>query len=463
MSPADDNTGTPPAATHERLEQWREIAAAIKTALDMGGEAGMDLLIGRMAEWSEAVDEWNSSLHTCWELANRGLRDEARQWHAEGFFEVGNQLLEPFAREGWADWKVALEQRDVPTPQFDAELRGMVNAIFQESTFHDSSGQSVKDHLDALRRNVLVRGDLGTRLTRLTSIRNLDPGRGIWTDMIAPIRRQRTGQIEAELRAALQSQNFQKLARLVEEVQTVDWEGQISGQFAALAKSVPHLLNCRSGIHSIEEAASQLAVRCRDLQSNQALQSPSFSLVLKAAIQSRQNYLAAKQDFVQSLQQVNAVPETASVAAAMKLLDQAKAVEQSAKRSIAWLAQQEQFEGVRTEFTKKEDDIQRLIAMAPTSGVGWEECKQKSAKWLRLESDLRIATNRLSERCPGFVPPSTSSLLAELEVCRNTVKAGRDRVVVLEKMAIAAVVGVLLLFVLFVVGVFLFSARRSGA
>jgi hypothetical protein len=463
MTPADNNTGNPPAATYERLEQWREIAAAIKTALDMGGEPGMDILIGRMAEWHEAVDEWNSSLHTCWELANRGLRDEARQWHAEGFFEVGDQLFDPFAREGWADWQAALEQRDVPTPQFDAELRGMVNAIFQESTFPDASGQCVKDHLDALRRNVLVRGDLGTQLTLLTSIRNLDPGRGIWTDMIAPIRRQRAGQIEAELRAALQSQNFQKMARLIEEVQSVDWEGQLSAPIAMLAKCVPHLLKCRNGIHSIEEAASQLAVRCRDLSNTQSLQSPSFSLMLKAAIQSRQNYLAARQDFAQSLQHVKSIPETASVAAGMKLVDQAKAVEQSTKRSIAWLAQQEQFEGVRTEFTKKEDDIQQLIAMAPTSGVGWEECKQKAAKWLRLESDLRIATKRLCERCPGFVPPSTSSLLAELEVCSNTVKAGRNRVVFQEKMVIGAVVGVLLLFVLFVVGVFLFSARQSGA
>jgi hypothetical protein len=463
MTPADNNTGTPPAATYERLEQWREIAAAIKTALDMGGEPGMDILIGRMAEWNEAVDEWNSSLHTCWELANRGLRDEARQWHAEGFFEVGDQLLDPFAREGWADWQAALEQRDVPTPQFDDELRDMVNAILQESTFPDASGQCVKDHLDALRRNVLVRGDLGTQLTLLTSIRHLDPGRGIWTDMIAPIRRQRAGQIEAELRAALQSQNFQKMARLIEEVQSVDWEGQLAAPIAMLGKCVPHLLKCRSGIHSIEEAASQLVVRCRDLANTQSLQSPSFSLMLKAAIQSRQNYLAARQDFAQSLQHVKSIPETASVAAAMKLVDQAKAVEQSTKRSIAWLAQQEQFEGVRTEFTKKEDDIQQLIAMAPASGLGWEECKKKSAKWLRRESDLRIATKRLCERCPGFVPPSTSSLLAELEVCRNTVKAGRNRVVFQEKMAIAAVVGVLLLFVFFVVGVFLFSARQSGA
>ena len=463
MSRVDENTGIPPAVTYEQLEQWREISAAIKTALDMGGEAGMDLLVGRMAAWSEAVDEWVSSLHICWEFATRGLRDEARQWHADGFFEVGNQLLEPFERDGWADWQAALEGRDVPSPQYDHELRGMVNDIFQELSLQDGSGHSLKDHLDALRRNVIGRGDLGTRLTLLTSIRNLDAGRGIWTDMIAPIRRQRAGEIEAEIRGALQSHNFAKLARLMEEVQIVDWEGQISGNLASLAKSVSHLLKCRNSIHSIEEAAAQLAVRCRDLLDNQASQSSSFSVMLKAAIQSRQNYLSARQDFVQSLQHANATPETSSVAAATRLLNQATTIEQSAKRSLTWLTQQEQFEGVRAEFSKKEDDIQRLITRAPTSGLGWEEFKHQATKWLRLESDLRISTNRLCERCPGFVPSSTKSVLTELEACRNTVKAGHEQVLYQEKIAVVAIVGVVLLFLLVIVGVFFISAvGRSG-
>jgi hypothetical protein len=459
MSPADNNTGTPAAVTYERLEQWREIAAAIKTALDIGGDPGMDLLIGRMAEWSEAVDEWNSSLLTCWELASRGLRDEAAQWHADGFFGAGDLLVEAFNREGWTDWKAALEARDVVAPQFDHELRHVVKTNVEDFV----SGLSLKDRLDALRRNVLGRGDLGERLTLLTSIRNLDAGRGIWTDMIAPIRRQRAGHLGAEIRVALQEHNFTKLARLTEEMQNADWEGQLSGAIVSFAKAVRGLLKCRDGIHSMEEAASQLAVRCRDLSSNQALQSPSFSVMINAALQSRQNYLATREDFVRSLQHANAMPETSSVVAAMRLLDQAKAVEQSAKRSLAWLVQQEQFEKVRMDFCGKEDDIQKLIGMTPSQGGGWEEYKQKAAKWLRLESDLRIATNRLCERCPGFVPPSTVSLLAELETCRNMVKAGRDRVVYQEKIAVAVVVGVLVLFFLFIVGVFFISAlRRSG-
>jgi hypothetical protein len=459
MSPTDANTGTPAAVTYERLEQWRDIAAAIKTALDIGGEPGMDLLIARMAEWAEALDEWSSSLHTCWELASRGLRDEAAQWHADGFFVVGDLLLEAFSREGWTDWKAALEARDVLTPQFDYELRNLVKAHVEDFI----SGRSLRDGLDALRCNVLLRGDLGERLTLLTSIRHLDASRGIWTNMIAPIRRQRADHLDAEIRAALQEHNFTKLVRLIEEIQSVDWEGQLSGTVVSLAKAVPSLLKCRNGIGSMEEAASQLAVRCRDLSSNQSLHSPSFSVMLHSALESRQNYLATREDFVQSFQHANAIPETSSVAAAMRLLDQFKAVEQSAKRPLAWLAQQEQFEKVRADFCRKEDDIQKLIEQAPAPGIGWEEFKDKASQWLRLESKVRIATNRLCERHPGFVPPSTTSRVNDLDVCRSAVKAERDRVVSREKIAIGAVVGVLLLFFLFIVGVFFISALgRSG-
>jgi len=147
----------------------------------------------------------------------------------------------------------------------------------------------------------------------------------------------------------------------------------------------------------------------------------------------------------------------------MRLLDQAKAIEQSAKRPLAWLAQQEQFEKVRTDFCRMEDDIQKLIEQAPAPGIGWEEFKHKAAQWLRLESKVRISTNRLCERNPGFVPPSTTARLNELDVCRSAVNAERARVVSREKIAIAAVVGVLLLFFLFIVGVFFISALgQSG-
>ncbi|MFM7293116.1 MAG: hypothetical protein ACKO6B_18055 [Planctomycetia bacterium] len=453
MSPADVNTGTPTAVTYERLEQWREIAAAIKTALDIGGEPGMDLLIGRMAEWTEAVDEWNSALHTCWELASRGLRDEAYQWHAEGFFEAGDLLLEAFRREGWADWQAALQDRGITAPQFDEALRGLVRGHVEGFV----SGNGLRDRLDALRRNVLARGDLGERLTLLTGIRNVDAERGVWTDMMTPIRRQRAGQLETDIRASLQTQDFAKLTRLIEELQSVDWEGQLSGRIVSFARAVPGLMKSRAGVQAIEEAVSQLAVRCRDLADNQVVQSPSFAVMLKAALQSRARYLAARQDFVQAVQQASTTPETASIVSALKLVDQVKAVEQSAKQSLAWLAQQEQFEKVRADFEAREDEIQKLIERASVTGAGWEEVRHKADKWLRRESEVRISTKRLCERSAGFVPSSTTALLDELEACRNTVRAGRDRVVRREKIAIAAVVGVLLLFVAFIVGVFFVS------
>ena len=92
MSTVETNTGFPPAVTFERLDQWRDIAAAVESALSMGGEPGMDLLVSRAAEWNEAVNEWTAGLQTCLELGARGLRDEALQWHAEGFLEAGDLL-----------------------------------------------------------------------------------------------------------------------------------------------------------------------------------------------------------------------------------------------------------------------------------------------------------------------------------------------------------------------------------
>ena len=40
MSTVETTTGFPPAVTFERLDEWRDIAAAVESALSMGGEPG---------------------------------------------------------------------------------------------------------------------------------------------------------------------------------------------------------------------------------------------------------------------------------------------------------------------------------------------------------------------------------------------------------------------------------------
>ena len=135
--------------------------------------------MSRVAEWNEAVDEWTTGLQTCLDLGYRGLRDEALQWHAEGFFVAGDGLHAPTRREGWDAWHAALEEKEIPLPRFDLDLQEKVRSFGEELVAFDISGRSLREQIDSLRRNALVRGDMGDRLTLLNSIRNLDAGREI--------------------------------------------------------------------------------------------------------------------------------------------------------------------------------------------------------------------------------------------------------------------------------------------
>jgi hypothetical protein len=457
MSGIEVNTGSPPAVMSEQLERWREIAAAVESALSMGGEPGMDLLVSRVAEWNEAVNEWTAGLQTCLELGVRGLRDEALQWHAEGFLEAGDLLRSPTERAGWGEWQEVLEQREMPLPRFDSELRDLVGKLSVELQSPDISKRSLRSRIDGLRRNAIVRGDLSERLTLLESICKLDGAREAWIGMIAPIRRQRAEQIESELRTALAKRDFVQLAKRVEEVRNVNWDGHLPGTVAEFVNVISHLITSKDAVHALDEAASRLRVRTRELE-EQPLNLPSFSTYLRNALLARGEYLRIRQELSQSLQHAASKPETKAVAVALKLGEPRRQIDASLKPVLARLAQQEQFEGVRLQFCGQEDEIQKLIAMAPASGGGWEAFKDKAARWLDLEAKLRIATNRLCSNMPDLVPPSTASRLADLETCREAVKAARERVVVNEKIAIGGIIGGLLFILLMFIAILAFSA-----
>lgn len=456
MSGIEVNTGFPPAVTFEQLERWREVAAAVETALSMGGEPGLDLLVSRAAEWNEAANEWTSGLQTCLELGVRGLRDEALQWHAEGFLEAGDLLHAPTERAGWGDWQETLEQREIPLPRFDSELRDSVGRLSVELQAPDISKRSLRSRIDGLRRNAIVRGDLGERLTLLESICRLDGAREAWIGMIAPIRRQRAEKIESELRAALGKKDFVQLAKRVEQVLSVNWDGHLPGTVSELVNAISHLITSKDAVHALDEAASRLRGRVRELE-EQPLNLPSFGTYLRNALQARGEYLRIRQELSQSLLHASSMPETKTVATVLKLGEPRKQVDASMKPVLARLAQQEQFENVRLQFCCQEDEIQKLIAMAPASGGSWDAFKEKAARWLELEVKLRIATNRLCSNMPDFVPPSTASRLADLEGCREAVKAARARVIASEKMAIGGVIGGLVFILLLFVAILVFS------
>ena len=73
MALADIASGTPPAVTHEMLEEWRKIADDVNAALTMGGEQGIEILASLMAEWCAAVDDVNTAREVCVVLAAKML------------------------------------------------------------------------------------------------------------------------------------------------------------------------------------------------------------------------------------------------------------------------------------------------------------------------------------------------------------------------------------------------------
>jgi hypothetical protein len=229
------STGNPPAVTHDQIEAWSKLADDVSAALTMGGEQGLNLLVGIMAEWCEAVDDVNTARQICVDLATRALRHEAITWHAKGFFEVADRL-DP-ERPGWAEWEEALRERDIVTPRIDSEIKEWANRIHEDLETTDTSGLTLGAHLAELRRNMLLRGSLGERLVILESIIGIDPGGDAWHEMISPIRQNRMNAIESELKAAIARKDVEALSRLRREVASQEHTGQLHQGLLTLASA----------------------------------------------------------------------------------------------------------------------------------------------------------------------------------------------------------------------------------
>jgi len=247
---ADQPSGDPPAVTHEMLEQWRKLAEDVGAALTMGGEAGMDMLRGLMAEWCETVEDVNKAREICVEMAAEGRRHEAIWWHADGFFDVADRLSPE--RPGWEAWEEAFLDLGVIVPRVNHELKEMADQIHADLLAQDLTGRSLEEHIDTLRRNVLARGHFGERLTILQEIRAIDPAGNIWEEMLQPLRVRRSGEIEAELNAAIAEDDFAAIDRLKREADSGDWGSNgIPSKIGTMLFKNPHAFFAVGGVQNL--------------------------------------------------------------------------------------------------------------------------------------------------------------------------------------------------------------------
>jgi hypothetical protein len=461
MALADQPTGEPPAVTYELLEQWRKLANDVGAALTMGGEAGMDMLRGLMAEWCEAVDDVNTAREICLNMAAEGRRHEAIQWHADGFFDVADRLSPE--RPGWEAWEQAFTDLGVIVPRVNHELKEMADQIYNDLHAQDLSGRSLEEQVNTLRRNVLARGHFGERLTILQDIRAIDPAAGIWEEMLQPIRARRSGEIDAELAAAIAAEDFMAIDRLKREVDSGDWGP--AGVPAKIGTVLDAAVNWRVAVglrRPLADAAAELFSRAQALQQamrNGAANATTFPGTFDAAVQARVTYQKHRQRLQEaftSAQQVPAIMSRLSASGVAATVEQSDA---TARGAVTIIGEAESYWRGVQKFRRWEADAEGVIHSVPLhGGRDWDDIKRQCRKWLdEKAASVRVKVGKLQAQAAIDKPHSTVEVERRLDAAAKAVQERLERIRFREKLIILSVVGVIALVVLGLVLIFALS------
>ncbi len=448
MALADQSSGDPPAVTHEMLVAWRKLAGDINAALTMGGEQGKDLLFGLMAEWCEAVEDVNTARQICVDLAASGRRDEAIQWHADGFFDVADRL-DP-ERPGWEEWEVALAERGAIVPRVDHDLKDMADRMHEELQLQDISGRPLAGYLDDLRRNVLSRGHYGERLTLLESIRMIDPAGTIWEEMISPIRRKRAGEIAGELAVAMKAEDFVAISRLSREFEATDWGGDVP---PAIRATVEAASNWQSLVELRRVLADSTALLISRIDALRALplDAPNYGAALREASEEEVAFKGTRDRAAKAAKAAAGVPDIAARIRQSGLLDGYRKIEQAVQDHLQWLGAQKKVEQYRQQFIRREGAMRALEHKAPLTGGSWDAVKKAARVWMREASEEFVKVEDLRSQARIDMPPTTSAMVARLQQVKEDVQKRLRQVVVYERCIIGGVVGGLVLVVLVVI------------
>ena len=459
--PTDTNpnlTGQPEAITYEQLREWEKLANDIDAALKMGGEQGMELLIGLMTDWCVAADEINTAFQTCSELASRGLRDEAVHWHAEGFFDISERLMPD--RPGWDEWAAALTEREIILPAVDVDLKMQVDAIFEDlQAINIETGHTLADEVNGLRRNMLIRGRLGERLSIIQRLHAVDPGVPNWNAMLRPYRTRRAEEIRREVDGLVAKSDCNGLCRLHREVASQNWDGDLPIELTTTLEAATHWQACLGHFKEIRHHATELRVRCQEGQAQPTGSQRYLEAVGKArghreTIQSLIEKFQAAIAGAKQCRQIGAIVNKAEVEEATRKLDLA------CKDHLDWLSAQDRDDRMRTAFLDLDDRTASLLSKQPkTRGLDFDEFKSSARKWLKKTADHLLHARQMCRRAGDVVPPATESLITQLVQVEQQVELEIKKAAARQTAIILGIIGgVVLVVTLIVVAIVISSA-----
>lgn len=450
-----ETTGTLPAVTDEQVAAWNKLANDVTAALQMGGEPGMDLLTNIMADWCEAVDDVNSARQIIVDLADRGLRHEAIDWHAEGFFEAADRL-DP-NRPGWEAWEAALEERAIVTPHVDQDLREAANRIHDDLELRDLAGRSLGEYIGQLRANVLIRGHLGERRLLLESIRGLDPGGIAWQDMVSPLRKMRAGKVEAEAREAIASRDFETLAKLRAEVTAVEgWQDDVPSTLVAILEAASHWETVGETRRQLSAIAATIVDLCHNAR-GQPPNSASEAAAVQSANDARDHYRSLRQTLVEAANVARGVPELADVVAEAGVAEAVKQLDAAVADQFRYLDQVAAEALRQAAVADLEAEIHAHLKSQPAVDGELERCRPLVKQWRQKAVKVEKRARRKASTLGGGLPQSTRELLDRLEVAGAGLEERLRQKRRAENLVVGLVIGgiaavVLLLIIIIVVG-----------
>lgn len=459
----DEHTGTPPAVTHEKLVAWRKLSEDVAAALAMGGDQGLDLLTSLMPEWCEAVEDVNAARETCVDLADKGRRDEALEWHADGFFDVADLLSTD--RAGWDAWAEALITRNIAIPAMSHQLKEMTDRIHEDLVVQDISGRSLDDHVDDLRRNVLAKGHYGERLTVLEAIRELDPAGTIWKEMIEPIQQVRAGEIVADFHAAIRDDDFIAIHRLEREVAVTRWDNGVPGDVQDLTEACSSWRTVRDSRQQLSQAVSGLlerGTRLDRIMTDGGADRVEFNAALDAAKTERAGFLNIYQQMTSDVAVAGRVPEVAQRIASEGIKQSLKQSAKQVEDVLKSIDRAREYWKWLTRFRELESEIHAHAQKAPLEGGSWDEAKRLCDRWLEVSGDLLGKCRKLESASPIPAPACFQAEMGRFAGRKEEVTQRKRNVIAAERRALMLVIGgiatvVAIIFLLLIVAI----ARRS--
>ena len=375
-------TGDPPAVTSEQLKDWKQVADDIDSALKMGGEQGMELLLNIMADWCSVADEINTAYQVCCDLADNGMRDEALGWHAAGFFEIADRM-DP-ERPGWEQWEKHLTENDVILPTIDYNLKALVDGIFETlGALNLETGVSVGEEIKALRRNMLSRGLLSERLGILHRLQALDPSNPIWKDMLRPYQKRRAEELKGEVDALVKSKDCSGLCRIHREVTSQNWDGDLPAEITVTLEAACNWRLAMENFGDIRHHSTEMKVRCREGEMA-AVGSPEYINAVTKSREHRRRVRKLVKELQKTIAAAGKCDRIKPLVDAQELHQKIGLVNHDCKDRLNWLAQQDNYDKWRAKFLEIDTITATILSKKPRrADLSFEDFKVSARRWIK--------------------------------------------------------------------------------